>query len=69
MDTVLQGWIGTSVVVTLRASMSTKLEGILAKGDAAFLVLDQGEEKGEVLIPIASILYITPKPRMAASET
>jgi hypothetical protein len=69
MDTVLQGWIGTSVVVTLRASMSTKVEGVLAKGDAAFLVLDQGEEKGEMLIPIASILHITPKPRMTQPET
>lgn len=57
MSSVLQDWVGSQVILTLRGVTPIPLEGILAEGDANFVVLDQGEE-GALLVPVTSILHI-----------
>ena len=57
VSTVLQEWVGSQVILTLRAVPPIPLEGILAEGDTNFVVLDQGDE-GALLVPVASILHI-----------
>jgi len=57
MSDVLKPWLGMSVTVTLRATVSVRIRGVLTQGDAAFLVLDQGR-KGRLLIPVTAVAHV-----------
>ena len=62
MSKVLDYWISKTVTVTLRAPapVPVRISGKLSDGDTSFVIIDQGE-KGQVLIPVTSILHIADK--------
>ena len=52
--------IGKDVVVTLRSTVPTPVKGKLTECDETFLVVKQ--EKGEVVIPLTSVLHVVATP-------
>jgi hypothetical protein len=57
MTKLLRPWLGRKIIVTLRTPTTARLRGVLVEGDGSFLVLEQ-EEKGRILVPVASVLYM-----------
>jgi hypothetical protein len=52
----VQGWIGSQVKLTLRATMPVTLDGTLLAIDESGALLEQ--VKGQVFIPTTSILHV-----------
>jgi hypothetical protein len=52
----VQGWIGSQVKLTLRATVPVTLDGTLVAIDEAGALLEQ--VKGRVFIPMSSILHV-----------
>ncbi|MBI3408224.1 MAG: hypothetical protein HY040_07695 [Planctomycetes bacterium] len=57
MKNLLADWVGKRVHVTLRASMPTPLQGVLADADESGIMLEM--PKGRTFIPVTSILHVS----------
>ncbi len=56
-DFLVKHWVGQRVTVTLRAAIPTKIKGVVAEADNAFLVLEQTNQL-RLLIPFSSVLHV-----------
>ena len=57
MKNLLDDWIGQTVHVTLRATVPTPMEGILAATEESGVMLDMPD--GRTFVPVTSIMHVS----------
>ncbi len=66
MNKTIERLIGKEVTVTLRSTILAPVIGKLTECDELFLVVEQ--EKGEVVIPLTSVLHLGATPVRAGKR-
>lgn len=65
MASVLGRYLNKDATVTLTGPTPTKVEGRIVGCDNVCIGIDQGGGKGELIVPLTSVLYVTVSIRAA----